>query len=526
MNKSINSVLYITLLLIIWAIYTLISYITPPQLDDLAFMALYHNYSGESDEFSLYAIRQFFSEMRQYDNSRLANLLSIFSTIIFPWNHIFPFITGLATAAIVALSVAICRISKDRWKYAVIMWLMIILFLPWRNNIIVADYALNYIYASAITLLFIYITVIKRHLIKKPAVFLLAVVVAILSGVWHEGFTAPTLAGIGALCILKKFRMNRQWYAIVLINFFAFAFITFCPGVLSRFDREAASQFEVLDFKVFFDLAPVILLLLNLIILSTYRKGRKIITKSFHNDIFITIFITTLTGTLISLLITHTPRTSFWPSLCGIISLVILNRKQLESLMCSRLSIPVVLTTLTLCCMQSILTIIHQNKFYSEYNTIMKMFREADSPTVFYDVIMPEDISILTLYFPARISWVTGFHFHCLSLALNRQNAAVIPTALRHTPQQPDTLSNPESEFTIRRSGNALFTDWIHNLAITSVSHTRVKIQGSTMDTDALILNFTTEDGDSLAYIKPYKVTIDRIDSIEILSYQTLHDNQ
>lgn len=69
--------------------------------------------AGSSD-FSLSALAGYFRELRLNDNSRLANVLSPFTTLITPWRYLFPWLTGLAIAFIAALGVRICGYADFR----------------------------------------------------------------------------------------------------------------------------------------------------------------------------------------------------------------------------------------------------------------------------------------------------------------------------------------------------------------------------------------------------------------------------
>lgn len=520
-----GGVAYAIVLLAIAVIYSIMSYLTPPQFDDLAFMSLYREWNNGSSEISLSAIFRFCQELRQEDNSRLANMLSPFSTIIAPWRDLFPYVTGVMVSAIVFLGVGMCRRAVgNRFYCSILLWAMMILFLPWRNNLFVADYSLNYIYAAAVTLLFIHVMTCGMELLRNKVVFFPVALLAVIAGMWHEGFSVPTLAGLG-IWFMKRFIKSRRlgrdevrWLVVYAVSLAATCYIVFCPGVMTRSGREIGAHFNNIGLKTVVDLAPSIILVLSVGVMSCFRSKRHSVAEAFRSDDFFVLFFVSVAAASLSLVVRHTPRTSFFPSLCSIISLLILYRRPLNAMMRAKYAPAVSCGLLALCVAQSVYAVFVQKKFYDEYKEILALVAASDSSTIYYDCLSPDDVSVATLYMPARTAWVTGYHYFWLGKAMGRgDEISVVPTSLRHTPQSTEIISAINSKHVIRRSENALFTDHIPDLNTADQALLRLRRKGAPADevVGALVLNFVNEDGDSLAYIRPYRIALQDIDLIE-----------
>lgn len=514
---------YAALLLLVACVHAAMSWLTPPQYDDLGFISIYRSYAGGSTDFSLEALGSFFQELRQNDNSRLANLLAPFSTLFTPWREIFPLVTGAVTALIVALAVSLCRVGAGlRFRYAVVLLAMITLLLPWRNSLFVADYSLNYVYASAVTLAYVWVMSVKWRALRKPWAFAGALLLAALAGVWHEGFAVPALAGFAVMWLDRRTRpQGWRWLAVTGVYALAAAWIVLCPGIFGRVDREVGERIGAMDWKVAVDLFPLLMLTGTALLLTTFRAGRRWMAAALADGAFTVLATASLAGAMLSLVVAHTPRTGFWPSLCAIIALVILLRRPLDALLRRRSALLLVIIMFGLWITQSILAISSQKLLCDENRRIMALLRDSPGGTVYYDIISPDSVSPATLYFPSRSTWVAGFQYLSVSQLLDIEHPAVVPTALRHIHAAVDTLSAPGAVRTVMRTGGALFTDPMPDLDYQELCTFDVTLPGqaSPVTLSGLALPFVTADGDSLTYLRPYKVDPSEAEAVELVSY-------
>lgn len=528
-NKKTDKILLFIILSIMVIAYGLLSFFTPPQIDDLSFMGNYLDYSSSRD-FRWNALMSFAHDMWLYDNARFANLWAPIVNLFSPWKYIFPWATGLMMALILWFSMKIIGIRENKSVLAALLWGAIVLFLPWRNCIFVADYSLNYIYTGAITLGFIYFLIGRSSLLRNVWIFLGMLIWAFFAGGWHEGFSVPTLAGIAMLILVRICQKSNQkrgwrWYVVIGVYLAVAIYVTFCPGVLSRTFREVSSgKILVTPFKMFVDFLPTIIFVVILALTPVVGKWRIAFKDALKNDMFVVVATAAIAGAVISLAVEHTPRTSFYPNLTAITAAVMLLCAPIVRLLETRWVKWVALLTALLCVAHAAHSIRWQYRFDKEYDEIMTQFVDEGKTTVYYDIIMPEEVDIFTLYFPSKSSWVIGFHFFSLGLYLDYNTPAVVPTALRDvTMQSGEPLNSGAEEFQIRRVEDALFTRKIPKLNMMIPVTVDVKMNGSgeIKSVEGMALNFVTERGDSLAYIKPYKIDNRQIKEIHLTEYST-----
>lgn len=166
--------------------------------------------------------------------------------------------------------------------------------------------------------------------------------------------------------------------------------------------------------------------------------------------------------------------------------------------------------------LQTVHVIFWQRKFHIENNDIIRAFDETGSKTVFYDITMPEDVPLTTLYIPARIAWVDVFHYMCLQWLRNEEDLAVVPTDLKNAGQRNDILIPGNAN--ARRNGSAIwipYTDSIYRNKETAID---LSLRNGTTikSARAYIGSFPLSDGDSALYVKPYKISAGDIVAIDI----------
>lgn len=512
---------YVSILAIAAIIYSLLSLWALPQGDDIIFMSVYRNYNNFSNDFNLQSWIEMAKETRNNDNSRLCNFVSIFTTIISPTNAIFPWINGLMTAGLIAFTTAFWRQRNHRATVACIAWGILLVALPWRNCIFIRDYSLNYIVASFITLSFIATFVRYEEKGWTKSATILIALFAIPTGLWSEGFTVTTCFGIGIyglsnlLCKNKK-SPSPQFYLIFAIYILAGLWITFSPGVLARTNREAPMALNF-DLKYLVFMAPsfgaILLLILNI--------GSTRLRQAFKNPYFIIFTCSAIPGIMLTALVNHTPRTSFWPTLCSIIYLGILYRKGIARFINKGISKYLAVTILLTCIASGVYSDIYQHRLYEEYLAIMHKIESSKSGSIYHDIIFPERCSLFSLYMPTRTCWVTPFHYYCLQDYYHKAPISVVPTDLLNINQEKEVIN---SDSTIFRTGSALWTSFQINPKKQCQVEASLKMKNGQELQAAMgtLLQFITKEGAPLTYIKLYN--IDARDIAEITSFNLITD--
>lgn len=498
---------FYTVILTIAVLYSIIYYFTPALIDDLQFVSVYHGYSGGSDSFSLEAWLEYINELRQNDNSRISNMMSPMSTIITPWCRLFPFISGIITAGIVWMIVKIVDYkSRNKVVMAAIVWFMVVLFLPWRNNILVADYQLNYTYSAIISLLFVTAVVKFEKQGWSTSKLLLMLVFAVIGGGWHEGFALPVAGGLGVWALTRRLKMSRQWYAVVVVFVVAALLFAISPGMLKRAVREVESPMMVNYIKFTADLILVFFTVFIITVSVLWKRTREVAKKTFGQPVFLIFFTSMILSTLLSIVFDHSARTAFWPEMCAIISLLIFIKPVVERWFEKRLiRVGVEICCLAACIAHACIIIHWQKIFYNENREILSLIENGER-TIYRDIVMPESVPVYTLYFPTRTSWITPFHYQCLGNLIGCEDISVVPVALADA-----CVANSEridGDVNLYRKGDALWMypydglDTFHELFVDIVKDDGSEIFFHT----AYARHFVTENGDTLVYFKAHKL--------------------
>ena len=161
----------------------------------------------------------------------------LFRSVI-PFLHIlFPLLTG---GVITFLAYILVYFGLGRRPTSIdvaVSASLCILALPWRDGLFAADYSLNYPYSAALALTFIGVLLKGLHSGFTGLRTFLVLLLAVLTGWWHEGFALTTIAGGGIVTIFRRFRMPWQWYTAGAVCFAITMLAFLCPGMIDRMGR-------------------------------------------------------------------------------------------------------------------------------------------------------------------------------------------------------------------------------------------------------------------------------------------------
>lgn len=527
-NFDISKYTYFAILATIAAAYTLMFGLTPPVIDDLMFEGEYLEDNNGDPTFSLNAWLQYIANVRLNDNSRISNMMAPFSTAIEPWRTLFPLVTAACYTALIVLVTGLFDKAKYPCVGTLAVWLAMTLFLPWRNSILVADYALNYIYSSLISIVFVtaFIRIEQRHswnFLKLWCMILLA----IAAGGWHEGFAVPIICGLAVITIVRHRTLSRQWRIVLSTYALAAALFALSPGMINRAVHEATYSYpftKVLLLKFIIDLLLPIIAVISLIACAFIRRLRSKLLNNISDPFFIAFAIAMLMSAMLSLAFHHTPRTAFFPTLCSLIVIgklfganifAWLGRGKWRGLIFAW-------AVYLLCVVHACVVIYWSSLIYDENRQIMAEFNRNDNiTTVFHDIIPPEDVPAATLYFPARIHWITPYHLRCLDNVLRRSGCVVVPTALEYAAEGNSEELGEGSRF--YRKGDALWFRKPSDMNCYYEAYFDIILgDGRRLENrPAFVQTFTTAAGDRIEYVKVHKIKSTDIARIDLRRYST-----
>lgn len=510
--------------LAIFCIYALLSFYTPLQVDDLAFMRYYLDFNEGDAGFSFEALGKYADLIRDNDNSRLGNIVAPLVDLSPAMHYLFPIIVGISVCLIVGIIRRLIMGPGQKVFSLMAVWGVFAIFLPWRNGIMIWDYSLNYIISSALTLLFIK-GLLRFEKDKMPLPMLLGMsILAILSGGWHEGFAFPTLAGMGVWALVRKFRMCGQWWLVSGLYLLSAIAFGISPGIVMRALTGGGSVAETSWLKIAFDLLLPILLICSFGGMLLFKRGRAQLSELFSKPVVLICFPAMVVGVVISVAFNHTPRTAFYPDLLAIVLLGLIYLEPVYMVLSKGWRIFIGSVIFAILIAHGCIAVIWQHKLFLEYEEIVRVIANGDSPTVYRDILMPEWVPIYALRYPVGGTWVEPFQYKVVRLYYGDERIAVVPEALRDAmPENSRKLaegmyergeavySNSEDLAEAIGSATDENDEWTAQLVYLDIALNDGSIRYSA---PTLMLPYESESGDRRYYFKPFNLSgrdIDRI---------------
>lgn len=471
-RKTGNSVIYGLILLCIAAVYTVVVWLYPFLWDDWRFMKYWTTLSPDY-EFSFSNLFSYYDMVRAEDNGRISNLLSPFTTLFSPWKELFPIITGAFMAVIIGLVQKIsCRsLSVNKVAFLCLSWIMLLVLLPWFNTIFNADYALNYIWGSAINLCFVYFLVRLEKNGWNPVSFVIFLLFTIVVGGWHEGFALATGFGIFCLMLDRKFRFSWQFYIVFVVLILSTICFYITPGMMARSSvlmQEVGIMMLIekkLLSRLLFVSIPPVLLILTLLLPFVLKRQRAVYSSLRSNPFMVIAGGILVSGYLFAYILNPSARTFFWPIIsCVVIMIGVFANLagEWERFLKFRLFESILgYFFLALCLVQSVFTIIWLDRYNRQNNEILDQIIANPGSTVYYDILKPADLPVYTLKIPPQILWNDPVPYWSMGDYLDFDYIGIVPTGLKNVDlSQRMPLHGNRNAF---RAGNYIFAPYRKN---------------------------------------------------------------
>ncbi len=192
----------------------------PVMKEDAAFREMLRYFNGGSDSFCLKGLWDYILCQREVDNGRLANIISPLATL-YGNGLLRGIIGGFSLSSTYLFIVLTARGGKAGSRGADLLFfgaaaLGGFFLLPFRDNMVVFDYALNYILSSA--LCFAFCLGVCRAAVRPRGGWetALACLAGFLAGANHDGFALPLLGAAGCYAISRRFRLPPALWAMGL----------------------------------------------------------------------------------------------------------------------------------------------------------------------------------------------------------------------------------------------------------------------------------------------------------------------
>ncbi len=383
---------------------------TPYQYDDLMFMSPFKGYKECGESFNWGNIFSMWSELWNYNNIRFGNLSTPLTLVLFP-KWLTNFLTSALSIAMIVYCARLSKIKMSQYAQYFCLSFLIIAALPWWDRIAVADYAINYVWASAIGLVFL-----SEFLNGQKSPFLLLLPLCFISGGMHEGFTMPLLCGMIPYLLLNCKSINRRQWIMIAAFIIGFIVIMTSPGKLDRetaptFDRRITIWAYVLLFH-----NPLLVPLALMIIWTIIKHGAGVFARILKSPTGIFVF-AAFAGYIMAGYLYMSGRISWFGQLMAVIAIALLWNDYLLPQREYRLLSKIITMIIGIFLLVHFIIVdYYAYKVYNQHNEILKEYKKAPSQNIYYDYLGNNDIPIFALGKVQANAWFDEFPLNCMRL--------------------------------------------------------------------------------------------------------------
>lgn len=471
-------------------------------MDDWMFLYRYRLSNGGSDEFVFSSWINFIVNNSKIDNGRLANLFApIFATENLGFRHIFPLLAGLSVASMVPFMFSFAGIKKHRAAYTCVAFALIVGFLPWREGLYMIDYALNYVFATAVTCFTFWLILRLDSKGWTYLNFTLCLIVVLLAAGWHEEFALSVSGGMGLWALLHPRKTCIQWWIITIIYFGIACLFLYTPGMIQRASEQTSGLYQMRLVQFVYSV-PQIFTLVFVLISVLSKKGRSRLASCFGERPFFICFAAMVASFAVPYVISFSPKMMYWPIVLSLICLFRMLRPWTDHIFSYRWVRIVLYACFAVIVVQFSTVIYWQRKIYYNMEELYGKFKTYQS--VFHNLIDRTDIPWWTLKFNERnmmydtnnYFWLGAYKYGCQKLLY------VIPCGMERVTVENSEYIGGELDMYISQQGEL----WSRmKLEPYNATVKYVFADGSEYAYIPLYGRFISNEGDTLTYIStPY----------------------
>lgn len=405
---------------------------TPLMQDDLVFMAQAADLSRIDDPsavpgFSFDAWLGHIRLMYLENNGRLANILAPVGAWLLP-RWVRALLIGLCAAWTLHMVAAIACGGARRWRVVAVLWALSLVAWPWSDRLMFWDYALNYLFASAFLLPFLYL------FCKGRLSYGLAAAGALCGffGAWmHDGSAACMVAAVFFLALTRRFRLSGgQWVLAVALVLGTVAVLA-SPGEWQRASGEVGSVSLLRNLLVSLRIEPLVWVLL--IIWGCLAVSRRELLRKFVGDgLLLGAALMALFSFLMSVALDPSGRYGWQAEVfvsAALFGLWNLAGLRLSPALKKALAAASVVFAVTV----MVSAILFQHRLWVENGEILSEAESSLTGTVFRDVLSEADEPLAALRLPSTGVWANSFQMACANAIRSPRGrmVAVVPERFR-----------------------------------------------------------------------------------------------
>lgn len=227
-GNRISSAIGFAALVIVAVGLGIMFWIYPYAFDDFSYMRFLRiDEGGLPDSFDMGAFSSNLGYRIYNDNLRLANITAIFGLAMPKW--LIGFTSGILFSLALWLIAKAMDLNERHPLRMAPMALAAMAFMPWWDGIAAVAYQLSYVWPTAMMALVLWL-----FFSHKSLHWVIAVLIGLIFGAWHEGFSAPVLFGLG-LCWICWRRFRTPWRTALLVSMaVGVVFLLSVPGMWAK----------------------------------------------------------------------------------------------------------------------------------------------------------------------------------------------------------------------------------------------------------------------------------------------------
>lgn len=295
-NEKLINILYISVSILIGiglCVFPLIS-------DDIASLYPFKDYIAGTSGDWLAGVKEWY----EYGGGRLTNFISINSALMPGW------IVGIVSSFCIFLILNIGAIIGDFKNSLALNTIYIFLFVsifPWVDQLYLRAFQINYIWSTALSLCVVY-----RFLHYNKSFSCLTLLLCIVLGFWHEGFSACVLSTLVMLTIfIQEYRnkYNFAYLASIIPGLLILGIVHIKSGAANYFNTRYSILYVFLIPIIAFVLLWVITFISTLSKTSQNRAKRLTLREKLTSPAFITLLCLSVFSGFLMIYIPTGPRT-------------------------------------------------------------------------------------------------------------------------------------------------------------------------------------------------------------------------
>ncbi|MGM9861900.1 MAG: DUF6056 family protein, partial [Muribaculaceae bacterium] len=162
-----------------------------------------------------------------YDNGRFANVVGAVMLLLPRW--LSAVLLGGAVAFSMVLSARIAGIWRKSVPAYIALVFLWVFALPWNDKMLTLVFSYNYVCGAVLSLM-----LLSCALRAKKMSIIASFALALITGLWHEGFSGPVLCAIAALAVTHRRYRTKRIGAMLLGLALGIAYLWLAPGTANR----------------------------------------------------------------------------------------------------------------------------------------------------------------------------------------------------------------------------------------------------------------------------------------------------